>query len=67
MFIFKILVLKQLKIANNKIVELPALGELRRLQVLSAEQNLLSEIPDLNGCESLKEINLENNSICVSL
>lgn len=40
-------------------------GQLRKLEVVYAGSNALTELPSFEGCESLKEIHMANNRIKV--
>lgn len=52
---------------NNDLEKLPSrLGELRKLEFIYAQHNDIVELPDCNGCESLKEIHISNNFIKVT-
>ncbi|XP_063534697.1 leucine-rich repeat-containing protein 40-like [Cydia strobilella] len=55
--------LKKMNISNNNLRSLPALGELRRMEILDANHNDIQELPDCYGCTALKEIYLANNYI----
>ncbi|XP_072939325.1 leucine-rich repeat-containing protein 40-like isoform X1 [Epargyreus clarus] len=55
--------LKKLNISNNKLKKLPAMGELRKMEILDANHNDIEELPDFYGCTALKEIYLANNYI----
>ncbi|XP_071445010.1 leucine-rich repeat-containing protein 40-like isoform X2 [Hetaerina americana] len=56
-------VLQVLDLGYNKLTTLPPLGELRKLEMLYVQHNLLSSTPDLVGCIGLKEAHLSDNSI----
>lgn len=51
---------------NNDLQKLPANMELRKLEFIYAQHNDIAELPDFNGCESLKEIHISNNFIKVT-
>ncbi|CAH2234399.1 jg21203 [Pararge aegeria aegeria] len=55
--------LKKLNISNNNLKGLPALGELRKMEILDANHNNIEQLPDFYGCTALKEIYLANNYI----
>lgn len=44
---------------------LPAMGELRKMQILDANHNDIEKLPDFYGCTALKEIYIANNFIKV--
>lgn len=49
---------------NNELKNLPEfMGELRKLEFLYSQNNHITEIPSLVGCNALKEIHLGSNSI----
>lgn len=52
---------------NNDLEKLPArMGELRKLEFIYAQHNDITELPDCNGSECLKEVHISNNFIKVS-
>ncbi|KAJ8721607.1 hypothetical protein PYW07_002382 [Mythimna separata] len=55
--------LKKMNISNNCLKKLPALGELRRMEILDANHNDIEELPDFYGCSALKELYIANNFI----
>lgn len=58
-------VLIKLDLTHNELVTLPALGELRKLQILYVTHNNIEAIPDCDGCENIQELHFGNNFIQV--
>ena len=57
--------LKRLYLDNTGLTSLPpSVGQLRQLEVLSANKNFLSSLPvTLSFCENLRELNLKDNKL----
>jgi hypothetical protein len=56
-------VLRELDLCNNEISVLPPLGELRKLEVLRADHNMLTDVPDMRGCLTIREMHVGWNCI----
>ncbi|XP_043269579.1 leucine-rich repeat-containing protein 40-like isoform X1 [Venturia canescens] len=56
-------VLKKLDASFNKLEVVPALGELRKVELIVMHNNQLSTFPDLTGCTALRDLDLANNNI----
>lgn len=56
-------VLIKLDLTHNELVTLPALGELRKLQIVYVTHNNIEAIPDCDGCENIQELHFGNNFI----
>lgn len=56
-------VLLELNLSYNQLTALPPMGELRRMELLYIDHNLITSFPDFTGCVALKELHLSGNSV----
>ena len=48
-------------------VNVPSLGELRKLQILHLQDNRIDTFPDVSACSALRELSISANQIKVKI
>lgn len=57
----------KLDLMKNDLSQLPeSMGDLRKMECIYLQHNDITDLPDLSGCDALKEIHISNNFIKVS-